>query len=506
MKIFSAAQVKAWDAFTIANEPVPSLQLMERAALACCRWMAENILPLKVAGVRIILFCGPGNNGGDGLALARLLANNGEQALVYLLKVSESFSGDFTANLHALQQTNVAIHWIEDEAGLPQIQEYDIVVDALFGTGLNRAPHGLAAQLVRHINHSNSIVLAIDMPSGLFADKNTNHDAVVHAQYTLSFESPKLAFFMAENATAMGEVVLLHINLHPAFLAEEQSIYHALDARIIAGKYRPRMRFAHKGNFGHAFIAAGSSGKMGAAILASNAALCAGCGLVTAHTIAEGNDILQIACPEAMTTTGNLPDLEKFTSIAAGPGLGTGPAALAWLTEMIQYFKQYKPANCTLVLDADALNILSENTRLLAQLPPGSVLTPHPKEFERMFGKTQNDFDRLALAVQKATQLNGYIILKGHHSALCTPAGNVYFNTTGNAGMAKGGSGDVLTGLLAGIAAQQYDTESACQLAMYIHGMAGDIAAKKYGPEAMRASQLTENFGEAFISIAQLKQ
>ena len=505
MKIFSAHQVKEWDAYTISHEPISSLALMERAGQACTSWLLAQHF-LHTSATLFYIFCGPGNNGADGLVIARLLQQAGKTVAVFALQSSGNYSGEFEANLSALQEHSIPVNWLNTDADFPVMENDAVVIDALFGTGLNRVLEGLAAALVTFLHKEMHTIVSIDLPSGLFADKTSVSHPVVQANFTLSFGTAKLAFFMAENGASIGKVVLLDIGLLQTFLEDVQTQYHTFELADATMIYQPRKPNTHKGNFGHALIIAGSQGKMGAAVLATKAALRAGAGLVTVHTIPEGNDILQITAPEAMTSSGNIPDLSAFSAIAAGPGLGTGSTAISWLSSILQYFKQNKPAHTPLILDADALNLLAQNTKLLQQLPPQTILTPHPKEFERLFGTSKNDFERLSLAISKAAQLQCYIILKGHHSATITPAGEVFFNTTGNAGMAKGGTGDSLTGLLAGFAAQAYAADQVAKMGVYMHGLAGDFAAEAFSQEAMLATDLIESLPAAFKKLQQQKQ
>ena len=373
----------------------------------------------------------------------------------------------------------------------------------MFGSGLNRPLEGVTAKLVEHINNSGCKVIAIDTPSGLPIDHSAEGEKIIRANHTLSFQVFKLSFLLPENANFIGEVNILDIGLHPDFYHSAETNYELVDKKIISAIYKPRSRFAHKGNFGHALLVGGSYGKMGAAILCAKACLRSGAGLTTCHTPKCGYEIMQTAVPEAMVMsdlnssiiTKIEEDLSKFNGIGIGPGIGTATETRKVLQEIFEVYK--KP----IILDADALNLISSDKKLLKKIPQNSILTPHPKEFERVFGETKNDFDRIQLAQQKSKELGLVIVLKGHHTCIATPDGKVYFNNTGNAGMAKGGSGDVLTGILTALVGQYHDAIKSAILGVYLHGLAGDIAAEKNSKEAMIAGDIIENLGEAFMSI-----
>ncbi len=498
MKIFTAAQIQRWEAATMLAQQIASLTLMQRAAAACAQWISKQVKIEEAACFHV--FCGRGNNGGDGLALAALLVEDGYTVKTYLLPITDRQSADFETNLQGLKMLNAKIITLTTADDFPVLQKGDCVIDALFGTGLNRPLQGLAAQLVQHMNNSHCTVLSIDLPSGMFTDESSKHLLRVHATHTLSFQHYKTCLLLPENEEATGTVHLMDIGLDVDFATHEPAAYTVLDDKLLKTIYLPRKQFAHKGNFGHALLLAGSFGKMGAAVLCAQACLRAGAGLCTVHVPAAGVDILQISTPEAMVSTGELVNFSRYASIGIGPGLGTDDEAGALLQIVLEQQAAAKDQqkNIPIVLDADALNIFSVHPKLFAQLPTGSILTPHPKEFERLFGKTTNDFTRIALALQKAKELQCYIILKGHHSFIASPEGEGYFNSTGNAGMATGGSGDVLTGILTGLLAQGYTPLHACLLGVYLHGLAGDIAAHLHSQEAMLAGDITTCLGEAF--------
>lgn len=502
MKVLTAADIRLWDQYTIAHEPISSLDLMERAATACTVWLRQQYPGLQACHI----FCGKGNNGGDGLAIARLLAAQGAASAitVSILEFGHKGSEDFQANLSRLHQyPQVHIQYIQSAAHFHPVAKNELIIDALFGSGINRPLDGLGKALVQFINEQPAAVVSVDLPSGLFADHTSGANEVICATHTLSFQCNKLAFLMPENAGFTGEVHLLDIGLHPGFSALAASRYEQADHAKACSVFRPRQPFAHKGQLGHALLIAGSTGKTGAALLSSRACLRTGVGLLTVHAPASAYTILQSGAPEAMVvmdkdadTVTQLPgEPGKYAAIGAGPGLGTAAATQSLLTELLQQYRQ------PLVLDADALNILAAAPGLLSKLPAYSILTPHPKEFERLFGISPDDFSRAELALERAKAHQCIIVLKGHYTLIATPEGKGYFNSTGNAGMATGGSGDVLTGMLTSLLAQGYPPEDAALLGVYLHGKAGDFAAAKLSKEAMLASDIIDNIGAAFFQM-----
>lgn len=501
MKLFSAEEIRQWDQYTIQHEPIASIGLMERAAAKCADWLERNNYTEK----KFHIFCGKGNNGGDGLAIARMLAAAKCSVVVYILEFGHKGTDDFQTNLARLHQyPEIEIRFIQTEDNFHTLDTNDIIIDALFGSGLNRGLEGVTAKLVEHIDRSGCKIISIDIPSGLFTDRSSKGETIIKADHTLSFQCFKLAFMMAENSEFIGEIHILDIGLHPDFYTSSATRYELTDDRLIQSIYKPRNRFGHKGNFGHALIIAGSYGKIGAAVLSAKACLRSGAGLLSCHIPKCGYDIMQSSIPEAMVMTDFNSsfitkiddDLSKYKSIGIGPGIGTASETKTMLQELMENYKM------PVVLDADALNCIASQKEMLKIIPAGSVLTPHPKEFERLFGKTNNEFERIELALQKSNEFNIIIVLKGHHTFIATPENKGYFNSTGNVGMATGGSGDVLTGILTGLSAQGYSSVDTAILGVYIHGLAGDIAAEKCSMEAMIAGDLIENLKEAYREIS----
>ena len=499
MEILTAAQSHAWDNYTIEHEPISSINLMERAALKCFDWLQDH----GYIGSSFSIFCGKGNNGGDGLALARRLSEMGCPVTAYILEFGHKGTEDFQVNLARLHLTEVAIRFIQTDENFHPIPKGDIVIDALFGSGLNRPLNGVTAKLVEHINQSGNEVISIDIPSGLFVDQSSKGNPIICAKHTLSFQSYKPAMLMAENSQYIGEIEILDIGLDQGYLESLQNNTVLVDEGLIQKLLKPRNPFAHKGQFGHALLLAGSYGKMGAAILSAKACLRSGVGLLTCHMPTCGYEIMQGAVPEAMASTddhehilsGFKDDLQKYTVLGIGPGIGTDAQT--------SFFLEYLLTNCKkpMVLDADALNIISVNRKMFDEIPTFSILTPHPKEFERLFGSCENDFDRHELALENAKRYQCVIVLKGHNSFIATPDGKGYYNSTGNAGMAKGGSGDVLTGMVTAFLAQGYPADQAAILAVYLHGLAGDLVSKWQSQYSMIASDIIKCIGQAILSI-----
>jgi hydroxyethylthiazole kinase-like uncharacterized protein yjeF len=499
MKIFTAAEIQAWDEFTIREEPVNSIDLMERAAERCVEWIEKNISTFS----HFNIYCGKGNNGGDGLAIARLLAEKGNEVQIHILEFGFPGTDDFQQNLARLHQyPTIQIQYIQSESHIYPIREGGVVIDALYGTGLNRKLEGLAAQVVQQINKSASLVLAIDIPSGLFCDQSSKENATVQADHTLSFTN-KLAFYVAENASIIGQLHLLDIQLHPSFYQYTNSQLETIEKDSIFQLLKKRNQFSHKGNFGHGLLIAGSVGKMGAAVLAAQGALRAGIGLLTCQVPGCGYLIMQTCVPEAMVSmdekkfhiSGFPTSLSPFDSIGIGPGIGQNSETAALLESLFEKYR--KP----IVLDADALNIISAFPNLLMKIPPHSILTPHPGEFNRLFGISNTDFDFIELAIQKAKELEVYIVLKGHHSFIACPSGIHFFNTSGNSGMSRGGSGDVLTGIITSLIAQGYSPDQAVKIGVFLHGLAGDIAANEHTEQGMRITDLIYSMGAAWKQL-----
>lgn len=497
MKIFTVEQTRSWDQFTIFHEPISSIHLMERASMAVAHWISEHCKNHK----KLAVFCGNRNNGGDGLAVARILYLKGFDVDVFVGDPKGEFSEDASVNLKRLRDmSGISVRKFD------QIEHYNfddktIIIDALFGTGLSRLLDGEYKMLVEQLNAKKSIKIAIDIPSGLSADKIFDQDPVIlMADYTLTFQSWKRTFLHPETGRYTGKVEVLDIDLKKEYLEKTETEYFVVDDSLIESVFKSRSEFSHKGSYGKAIIAGGSYGKIGAAVLATKSALKTGAGLTFTLAPECGYEILQISCPEAMFIKGGEKLITNFEidnefTCGIGPGLGTHPDTQK---SFLSFLKNYtKP----MILDADALNVISKDPKNLELIPKESIITPHPKEFERLFGSTKNSFERLELARKKAKELNIYIVLKDHHTQVITPQGNVFYNITGNSGLAKGGSGDILTGILTSFLAQGYSQEETCILGVWLHGKAADFAAEKYSKEAMLPSDVVNELGNVFLLL-----
>ena len=499
MKILSAAQIRALDQYTIEQEPIPSIDLMERASLTFVDWFVHKFSDDTVP---VSIFCGPGNNGGDGLAVARLLYRRFYTVKVFFCKIGNNTSADFNINFERLPaRSGMEIITIEKQDPLPELGADHILIDAIFGTGINRPVSGYWGQLLDHINALDHTVVAIDMPSGLVADAPTK-GTCIQADHTFSFEMPKLAFMFPENHLWVGQWQFGSIGLNRDFIDRPDCSNVYVDKDLIKPLLKKQARYDHKGTYGHALLIAGSRGKVGAAILAAKACLRSGAGLVTLHSPDCAYEILQISVPEAMisldTNThyfSSPPPIDKYAAIGIGCGLDIQEDSQQALKRLLDIGRE------AMVIDADGLNILGLHQEWLAAVPEGSILTPHPKEFERLFGPTDNNFERNELQRKKAVELGIYIILKGAHTCIAAPDGTCYFNSTGNPGLATAGSGDVLTGILTALLAQGYSSLETCLLGVYLHGLAGDIGVQDIAPQSFIASDIVQYLGKAFNSI-----
>lgn len=542
MKILSASQMRQADQESIKNEPISSLDLMERASKKAFYWIQNYFgshLISSLINTEFHIFCGIGNNGGDGLVLARLLSNFAFQINVYVVAFSDKRSKDFEANFERIQEiSNIKIVEIKTEEDLKklgeknsisQLNQNEWIIDAIFGYGLNRVPEKIAAKTIEFINqHSNKNVISIDIPSGLFADENQSKEQhfdkniTVKATHTLTFQSPKLSFFFDEYSEFIGNFEVLDIGLNKNFIENIDSQNYWLTTQKIKQFYKPRTRTGHKGTFGHALLIVGSFGKIGAAQLSTKAALRSGIGLLSVRTPKCGVDILQTAIPEAMILVDDfdkknkkskkenktflstfsdelLDKMQDYKTIGIGCGIGTEEKTQDMFLHLL------KSIDYPIVIDADALNILAknrnyenENEDWLNFVPKNSILTPHPKEFERLFGKTSSAEERHRLLRSLAKEYQLYILLKGAFSALALPNGAIYHSSFGDIGMATGGSGDVLTGILTSLLAQGYNSEESLLLGAFLHGKAGELAAKNKSSEAMLPSDLIEELGNVF--------
>ncbi|WP_273273699.1 NAD(P)H-hydrate dehydratase [Maribacter polysiphoniae] len=504
MKFFNAGQIYAADKSTIEKQGISSNELMERAAVQIFNWLH---LRMQGAQVKIHLFCGIGNNGGDGMALARHLKEHGYNIEVNVVNYSDKRSKDFLINLDRLKDLKIWPNFLERDCGFAEIGRDDIIVDAIFGIGLNRNPDPWVAKLIQHLNHSGAFILAVDVPSGVFMDKaieDTN--AVIRANHVLSFQAPKLIFFLPETGVFSNQWEVLDIGLDPEYLAATETEFDLMGKNEVLPMYVPREKFSHKGTYGHSLIVGGSYGKIGAVALAARAALTVGSGLVTAYVPRCGYVPIQTSLPEVMVITDKDEDCIKSiefdirpTVVGLGVGLGTSPETAEALSGFLDGIES------PLVIDADGLNLLSKHKELLKKLPPKTILTPHPKELERLVGSWKDDFEKLKKTKAFSKKHDVIIVIKGAHS-ITVYGGHGYVNTTGNPGMATAGSGDTLTGIITGLVAQGYAPLDATIFGVYLHGRAGDIALEQTGYQALTASKIIDAIGMAFIDLFKMPE
>ena len=496
MKIFSTSKIQILDNYTIENEPIRSIDLMERAA----EKLVEKYLQIFHSKHSICIFVGPGNNGGDALAMARMLLNKGFEVTVILLQPA-NISSDCNMNLQLLVDNYPAcIVDLKSQFVVPTIADDTIIIDGVFGSGLKRPLDGIFADAVNWINNTGCTIVSIDIPSGLMGENNLNFTTpIIKATYTFTLQFPKLSFFFPENNSYLGKWEVLDIGIHPDGIKNTESNFYFLEQSDI--QLKNRSKFSHKGSFGHAYIIAGSTGMAGASVLSAKAALRSGAGLVTVHGAKANREIVQTAIPEVIYESdffndiiSEVDNLENKT-IAVGPGIGTKKATAKMLENLLG--KVYHPC----IIDADALNIISQHKEFLKLIPKNSIITPHPKEFERLFGSTNTTYERMEMARKYAVSLQIIIILKVAHTMIITPEGNVYFNSTGNSGMATAGSGDVLTGILVGLLAQGYDPIQTALIGVYMHGLAADLALNIQSQESLIASDIIQQLGASFKLI-----
>jgi len=503
MKIFSAEQIYAADKFTIEKQQITSDELMERSAIQIFNWIHQR---MQGAPVKIHIFCGIGNNGGDGVALARHLFEHGYNIAVFVVNYSKTRSKDFLINLERLKDRKIWPEFLDANSAFPEIGRDDIIVDAIFGIGLNREPDDWVVKLMGHLHQTEAFILSVDIPSGLFTNKlPTDANAVIKSNFVLSFQAPKLVFFLPETGIFSNQWEVLDIGLDAEFLSTTETDYELIGKHEVLPFYIPREKFSHKGSHGHALIIGGSKGKIGAIQLASRACLNAGSGLVTAYIPECGYMPLQTALPEVMVLTDGENVISKIEFdispdvIGIGVGLGTDDITKEAFADFLATNK------APLVIDADGLNILAKKKALLQKLPTQSILTPHPKELERLVGKWKDDFDKLDKTKAFSRKYTCIVVIKGANS-ITIDGHKSYVNTTGNPGMATAGSGDALTGIITGLVAQGYEPLKAAVFGVYLHGRAGDIALEQTGYQSLTASKIIQGLGMAFIDLFKMPE
>ncbi|WP_299242104.1 NAD(P)H-hydrate dehydratase [uncultured Aquimarina sp.] len=500
MKIFSATQMRKADEVTIQSQKITSLELMERAATQIFNVLHQR---LQGAPIPIHVFCGIGNNGGDGLVISRLLVEHGYHVKTYIVNFSDKRSEDFLANYDRLKA--IGVEWpiqLKSEEDLPDIKQQDMVIDAIFGIGLNRPLVSWVINLIKHINASRCFTLSIDVPSGLYADKAPDDpEGVIYASTTVTFQLPKLIFFLPETGQYSQDLEVIDIGLNRDFIAKTPGFAELISKNEVLSLYRPRHKFAHKGDYGHCLIIGGSYGKIGSVVLTTKSALRIGAGLTTTYIPECGYDILQTSVPEAMVVTDDQDDFISNISVDFNPsviGIGIG---LGTHEKTVEAFGKFLNQNKTkLVIDADGINILAKEPELLKYLPKNTVLTPHPGELKRLIGTWKDDFDKIDMVKKFSKKHDCIVVVKGANS-LIIYQDDIYVNTSGNPGMATAGSGDVLTGIITGLISQGYDPLQAAVFGVYLHGSSGDLAIHETGYQGLLASDIVSNIGKSYIEL-----
>ncbi|TYP96043.1 NAD(P)H-hydrate epimerase [Tenacibaculum adriaticum] len=484
-KILNVAQIRNTDNYTIKNSTVTSLELMENAANA----FVKSIENEDIEDKKIVIVCGVGNNGGDGLAISRILKEKGIVTETVLVKFKETLSPDCAANLKRLHRLTT----LYEGSTLPDFSNYDIIIDAIFGSGLSKPVQGFIGKVIEAMNDSKKIIFSVDIPSGMYCDTISDSEFIVKSDLVITFQRPKFSFFFPENAPYVKNWTVANIGLDEEFIQSQEANEYLLDT-VISKHVKVRERQSHKGSYGHALIIAGSYGKMGASVLASKACLRSGVGLLTMYIPKCGYDIIQTSVPEAMCITDEnsnfitqLPNISKYSAIGIGPGIDKNSQTVSAVKQLLEQSKS------SIVIDADAINILSENKELIKLIPKNSILTPHIKEFDRLVGESKNSLERFQKQREFSAKNNCIIVLKNAYTSISFPDGKLFFNSSGNQGMATGGSGDVLTGIITSLLAQHYTPGDAALIGVFFHGKAGDKAAIQKGYSALIASDIIDN-------------
>ncbi|WP_185860726.1 NAD(P)H-hydrate dehydratase [Blattabacterium cuenoti] len=507
MKILSLNQIRNADQYCIDSESISSIQLMERAAKGCFNWIIHNKY-FQIKKIPFIVLVGSGNNGGDGLSLSYMLHLYGATVSVYGINISSHCSNEFLTNKNKILNHKINFKTIDEGEEFPFFNQESYLIDAIFGIGFNRTINLYWKSFFHYINEKKfKEVISIDIPSGLFIEKkHENFEGIIKATYTLTFQVPKLSFLLPNYADYVGKWYLINIGWKNDFLRKIQTKNFYIDHVSIHTIYKKKIRkkFSHKGNYGHGIIIGGSFGMIGSIVLSAIASFRAGIGKLSVYVPYCGYKIIQNLIPEAIVNT----DIKKYwisnivisneniNAIGIGMGMGTHPKTVYALESFL-----LKNKKIPMVIDADAINILSDKLQLLDLLPENTIITPHPKEFKRLCQSWKNDYEKLHILKKMSTKYKIFIVLKGAHSIISTPSGNLYFNSTGNTGMATAGSGDILTGMIMSFLSQGYSPKEACVIGVYLHGLAGDIASKKFSEEAVIANDIINHIGEAYLQI-----
>lgn len=495
MKILTSDQIKKADIHTIEKLKITSIDLMENAAMACSNWI-RNKYP---ASKKFIFLCGNGNNGGDGLAIARIISKLGYSCSCFEYSIKRKSSEDYLINKKRLK-SKTKILTIDALKGIAFNKKH-VIIDSIIGSGLNRPIEHKLREIINWINVNFKEVISIDIPTGMFTEYNKKNKNIVNASYTLTFQFPKLSFMFPESGNFVGEFKILDIGLDKDYIKKIASDFFYNTKESLSPLYRKYQKFDHKGNRGHLLLVAGSEGKIGASILAAKVSLFSGLGKLTVYTPKCGVQIIQTSVPEAMLEINSGKDYlsgefnSKLKTIAIGPGIGNSKATASFISSVL------KKCTSPLIIDADAINILSRNKKLLNYVPKNSILTPHPKEFKRLVGPWEDDQEKLIKLKNLSLKYQIIVVLKGAHTSISLPTNKIWFNSTGNPGMATAGSGDVLTGLLGGLLAQGYTPDICARLAVYLHGAAADIASNKLSEETTLSGDIQKHLSQAFKEL-----
>ncbi|WP_185859901.1 NAD(P)H-hydrate dehydratase [Blattabacterium cuenoti] len=506
MKILSLNQIKKIDQYCIDNEDISSIELMERAAKSCFYWIMNHFQPIH----KVIILAGNGKNGGDGLALTRMLYQHGVDITVYILYISNHLSTEFIINKNKIFKYGIELKTINEGDPFPFLNRNSILIDAIFGIGLNRSINKYWRSFFHFINDKKfTSVISIDIPSGIFMEKNKEDEdleVIIKADHTLTFQVPKLPLFFPDYADYVGKWNLLNIGWKDQYINNIPVKNFYLDKKCIRSIYKKRKKFSHKGNYGHGLLIGGHYGMIGSMVLSAKGSFRIGIGKLCVYVPRCGYSIIQTIIPEAIVKTdlrdnfiSHIPNDIPVNAIGIGMGMGKNPIT-AYALESF-FINQNNNKETHLVIDADAINILSDKLNILNFIPENTILTPHPKEFRRLNGPWKNDYqklDKLKIFAQKHTF---YIVLKGAHTVIATPNGDLYFNSTGNPGMSTAGSGDVLTGMITGLLAQGYSPKESCLMGVYLHGLSGDLASIELNEESIIAGDILNYIGKSYQEI-----
>ncbi|MBW1741091.1 MAG: NAD(P)H-hydrate dehydratase [Deltaproteobacteria bacterium] len=516
MYLVTAQQMKEMDRLTIESFGIPGIVLMEsagRGAVDALLRRFPDIYHMKVG-----IAAGRGNNGGDGFVIARYLASNNIELAVFLLSEKQHVQGDAATNLTLLEQMGIPVHEIPDTASFeshqPQMRQYDLWVDAMLGTGLKSDVRGRFKEVIDFVNTLQKPIMAVDIPSGLDSDTGKPRGACIRATMTVTFGLPKIGQVVLPGAELVGTLEVVDIGIPPAVVYEVGPKYHLLTQNLIKASFKPRTLQAHKGTTGHLLVVAGSPGKTGAGIMTSRAAMRMGAGLVTLGIPKSLNmamesqltEVMTEPLPETPSQTLGLSAYERIMSLlegkkglAIGPGLGTAKTTQNLVRKLVQ------TSPVPVVIDADGLNSLIGDLTYLKNLKAPVIMTPHPGEMARLVGTTPSlvQQERMGVARNFATTHKVYLVLKGARTVVAHPDGTVFINPTGNPGMASGGMGDVLTGIIAGLIVQGLPVHEAVNAGVYLHSSAADLLARNKGPVGFLASDVIEILPEHFKELVE---